>query len=186
MNASELERMSIEDADENKLPPLADVLTVLGIAPFTRESVDRYQTKLADRLNSQSERWRAAANVVAWVLTISAIATMFAALFSSLPPAVFLVAAGLALLSIPATMLVNRWDMYYHWPVRNIADYNGAIPARVVELAKSVRRFCPEATAYVHYLEGHPDPFLMVGLGDEVYYLDVWDERDFQPTNGGV
>lgn len=183
----DLERMPIDVGDKDCLPPLADVLTVLGIAPFTRESVDRYQTKLADRLNSRAARIRKVTWVAAFACAIAAIVTLFSALLSLIPaPASLLVAAGLACLAIASVFLNARWDVYYWWPVAEIDRYKGKIPAHVTNLAKSVQRLCPEATAYIQYLLCSDDPFLMVALNKEAYYLDVWDERNFQTTNGGV
>lgn len=61
---------------------------------------------------------------------------------------------------------------------------NSDVPEYVTRKAEAIRNEVPTATLEVDKLEDRQtayDPFLVVKLGDEEYYVEVWnaDERDF-------
>lgn len=66
--------------------------------------------------------------------------------------------------------------------------YQGYIPIHVLNLALQVREACPKAVLLIDELTQTrmevprplPDPFLRVELGSELYYIAVWDEREFE------
>lgn len=78
------------------------------------------------------------------------------------------------------------------WYTINIKDYNGFIPEHVISKAVQIGRALPSARFEVDYLgttteekekpQPDPDPFLKVTLSTtgECYYLDVWQEREFE------
>lgn len=67
--------------------------------------------------------------------------------------------------------------------------YDEEIPVHVLDRAISVKEHIPEAKFYVVSFDPEranaqiailDDPFLEVTVGSESYYIDVWDEPDFE------
>jgi hypothetical protein len=82
------------------------------------------------------------------------------------------------------------------WTSVNLANYTGVIPDHVLNVALQIQEAVPTASFGVHYLETvndykespvrDPDPFLVVALNNEHYYVEQWDERDFPRADSGV
>jgi hypothetical protein len=77
------------------------------------------------------------------------------------------------------------WERFYtclRWvksPLEKVADVPEFVKAKAAEIATHL----PEATFSVEELRSERrvyDPFLIVSYGDESYYVEVWDEKDFE------
>jgi hypothetical protein len=72
------------------------------------------------------------------------------------------------------------------WSLVPIAKYTQIVPEFVLRKAVQIKEACPEVTIYVDALKVNtkriPDPFLVVSLGKEKYWVEVWDEAEFEAT----
>lgn len=83
------------------------------------------------------------------------------------------------------------------WQTFNLDHaYNGNVPEFAIQRALRINERLPAATFQVHQLaqvvdhmkRANPvvkflkDPFLSVHLGDESYFIDVWDEEEYEKT----
>lgn len=75
------------------------------------------------------------------------------------------------------------------WSEARLEDYQGQVPLFVLSKALAIREAYPNARFTVEQLaetteQGvtirDPDPFLIVKTYQESYYVDVWDERQFE------
>lgn len=74
--------------------------------------------------------------------------------------------------------IVSRWLLI------PISRYKSMVPEFVLRKAVQIKEACPTALIYVDALKVNtrpfPDPFLVVKLGNEKYWVDVWDEAAFE------
>lgn len=80
----------------------------------------------------------------------------------------------------------------YRWRMVNIREYAAEIPAfaleRATRVARSMARRLPSVkhtfsvSELVHHTKRtpHPDPFMVLTVENQHFYLDVWDEPDFE------
>ena len=74
------------------------------------------------------------------------------------------------------------------WQRTGIATQLHTVPDFAIARAIAVKKECPEAEMYIDYLtvseyetrRPDPDPFLVAKLGNEEFYLDVWNEPQFE------
>lgn len=68
------------------------------------------------------------------------------------------------------------------WRIVPLQKYEGEIPEYVLARAVEIKQKLPQAGFYVDYLavEKRYDPFLVAVCGRERFYVDVWDEPDFE------
>lgn len=79
---------------------------------------------------------------------------------------------------------VRAWETY---PLRS---YLGNVPEFVLDKAISIAKVLPTAEFQIVQLvettdrkpRPLPDPFLLVSLGNERYFIDVWDEKEYEKT----
>jgi hypothetical protein len=78
------------------------------------------------------------------------------------------------------TFVRARWRMV---PLRK---FQGEVPEFALARAIQIKERLPKAEFYVDELKAEKryDPFLVVSCGRERFYIDVWDERDFEASNG--
>lgn len=76
---------------------------------------------------------------------------------------------------------VSRWDRVA------LSHYDGAIPDHVLQKAIEIKKAIPNAYFEIDYLEStreiverDPDPFLRVCDSSHWYYVEQWDEKDFE------
>ncbi len=69
-----------------------------------------------------------------------------------------------------------------YWRRVELSRYGGDIPAFAISRAVEIKQRLPQALFYVEELivDKQYDPFLLVQCGRERFYVDVWDERDFE------
>lgn len=76
------------------------------------------------------------------------------------------------------------------WERYSIHNYDRAIPLFVLNKAIAIKEKCPSAELIIEQLvqkkEGSTrplrDPFLVATMDHEEYYIDVWDEREYERT----
>lgn len=85
------------------------------------------------------------------------------------------------------------------WWKYELATYPGSIPEHVLEKALAIKNACPKVQFYIEHLVTAidkddaneirmrkdrilrmRDPFLVASLDHETYYIDVWDEKDYE------
>ncbi|MFB3812797.1 MAG: hypothetical protein ACE14L_01700 [Terriglobales bacterium] len=68
------------------------------------------------------------------------------------------------------------------WRRVRLGKFKGEVPAFALSKAIEIKERLPKAEFYVEELvvEKQYDPFLVVRCGREEFYLEVWDERDFE------
>lgn len=74
------------------------------------------------------------------------------------------------------------------WVSSQLKDYAGNVPEFALDRALRIQAACPRASFSVSQLYEEiesiprplPDPFLIVTLGIESYYVDVWDEKEYE------
>jgi hypothetical protein len=74
------------------------------------------------------------------------------------------------------------------WKACSIAEFPGNIPEFVLAKAVQLKQELPKVRFEIESLYGEreriirplPDPFLVAILEDERYYIDVWDEKEYE------
>jgi hypothetical protein len=66
------------------------------------------------------------------------------------------------------------------WHSIEIRAYHKAVPEHVLLKAMQIKCEAPQTQIWVQELQEHPDPFLLVSMGSEKYYVEVWDEPKFE------
>lgn len=67
------------------------------------------------------------------------------------------------------------------WGITALQSFQGTVPKRALADAVRIKKALPTVTFQVHSLEVRAvyDPFLEVSLGDQSYFIHVWDEDSF-------
>lgn len=67
------------------------------------------------------------------------------------------------------------------WGATELSGYMEPIPEFVLSKAVQIKEKLPEVKLYVHHLnQPKLDPFLIAAFGNEVYFVEVWDEPKFE------
>lgn len=78
---------------------------------------------------------------------------------------------------------VKGWFSAATWQHTKLAEYKQAIPEFVIRKAIQIKDALPEVEFVIHHMsEPKADPFLIAVLGEEIYYVEVWDEPRFEGT----
>jgi hypothetical protein len=180
--------------------PLATALSLCDIKPLDRVQVERYMASKEYKSMTNITRW--------WTITAAlwAVSVTYG-VASTIRPTYHLFGGDnfFTWLAIASICLVSLFvsgvcmaDADETWTERTWHDsrlsvYQGAVPsyalAKAVQLAESMSAL-NQPTFIVHRLvETHhsirkplPDPFLQVKLGNESFYIDVWEEPEFEKT----
>jgi len=77
---------------------------------------------------------------------------------------------------------VSGWGMTAaSWSHTDLKKYDRPIPEFVLDKAIRIKEALPEVEFRVQHLnDARYDPFLVAILGDEIYYIDAWDEPRFE------
>ena len=68
---------------------------------------------------------------------------------------------------------------YHYWWRESLRKAHG-VPPFVLRKAVQIARAAPEVLFFIERVANHADPFLIAKLGREEYYIEVWDEADFE------
>jgi hypothetical protein len=81
--------------------------------------------------------------------------------------------------ALEGTFVRARWHLV---PLRK---FKGEVPEFALSKALEIKERLPKAKFYVDELKAirRYDPFLVVACGRERFYIDVWDEHDFEVKN---
>lgn len=99
---------------------------------------------------------------------------------------------GLIMLAGGFVSLLPQGPTTVRWNTTSIRDYlfwDNSIPDFVLASAIRAKKACPAGNIEVEYLTETKDPFLRITVqtgqradGYETFYLEVWDEKDFERT----
>lgn len=76
----------------------------------------------------------------------------------------------------PGTRVQTRWNTV------SLKNYEGEVPEFALSRAMEIKERMPTAEFEIEELrvEKRYDPFLVASYGRERFYIDVWDEREFE------
>jgi hypothetical protein len=173
---------------------LSYALRKLGIEPLVPSSVEIYKAR-----KTRPGMWSGKKIGMAYVASALTGASVVARIMESINwagPTVanILTIAGLAVMAIIliAGLICLLDSSYrgsrktYSWRLLDIGSYAGNIPEFALDKAVRIKQECPEVTLMIELLyentEHAPtrDPFLVANLGGETFYIDVWDEKEYE------
>ena len=181
---------------------LMDTLVKLDILPLHMPSVEKYK-KSKERSTMWSAHvwaiWTAAAALVLATAMAGCMSAMhhteaytFARIMAMTGTIVFMGCGCLCLLmSLIGLFGDSRGTrLTWSWNKVGLRAYNRPVPDFVLNKAVQIAEVLPQAIFCVDYLHAteeraeivDPDPFLTVIVDKEEYYIDVWDEREFEDT----
>lgn len=171
---------------------LTQVLNKLDIEPLNRLQVERYKEKKTSRSFTNIQR------VVFMLLAvqIAAIITCYAAIMNHIRCWDDL-CWSLGLGSVFMWVVYSCWQderqrvqRYVFWERTTIGTYDGFIPPHILQKACEIKHELPSAQITIdrqmtkdtrwYNPKPAPDPFLVAKLGNEEFYIDVWNEPEFE------
>ena len=171
-----LKRKSVSSSPTPPAPTLWAVLEELGITPFTPESIAEYKRKKMAAVMEEIQDRRGLMQEVTpgyWERQVLCRLKSDEA-FHSHDDKLFLVKffdVGVARMAV-----YLRWEKKPLTEALRVPDY---VKAKAAEIASRL----PNATLEVDELRSSQrvyDPFLVVSYGEEIYYVEVWDEPVFE------
>jgi hypothetical protein len=76
---------------------------------------------------------------------------------------------------------VAGWFSKASWEHTELSSYKRPVPEFVLDKAIRIKEALPEVKFYIQHLsDPKADPFLVAVVGDEIYYVDAWDEPRFE------
>jgi hypothetical protein len=167
--------------------PLTMLLQKLEIEPLNTEQVRAYMKSKEKRLMNGETRWM----LVRQVVIVALCASLFRWIqWGMIFPAVFI--SGFNLVWWALSSKVTRQMVWKKFDLGNTApgleNYTRSVPLHVLNHAVQIREEMRTAEFVVHELTREEDripspladPFLEVRHYNERYFIDVWDERDFE------
>lgn len=178
------------------------VLEAIDCRPFTSKSVKRYR-----QWKAWCEAWRntdwmirlRAALIVIFVASIlltvvcgaSALPLYFWANVPTLPIICSMVTLILAATGSFWLMVLNERYLrsgarrgYASWELTSLRGYRRAVPEFVLQTALDIQEKCPAVEFFVDELRSERervvDPFLVAKLGNQNFYLEVWNEPEYR------
>jgi hypothetical protein len=156
---------------------VVEALADLGINPYSQASVEKYQARMLRKKRPLHSGFGAAG-----VLVGIGVLYLWALLR---PDPVFVIWPTVAFTVISVYLLFRAMWRYYDWQwVRVPLDstYRGPAADFAIDTAVRVKELIPEARFFIEELRDGSlvdDPFLVMTLGNQTYYLEVWDESAF-------
>lgn len=181
---------------------LLEALRKLEIAPLNRDAVEKYKSsKEKNGWYSGTKVWL---GMIASLISVVALTWFIDHKFANWDQFSFpnFLVIGLSL-GIVVFSIITLWFTFSddaiigegtryvrNWTVNSLHGYSNFVPEHVLSKALEIKKEVPEAKFLVYDLMEHsetykrprrdPDPFLEVVLREERYYIEVWDERDFE------
>lgn len=167
--------------------PIWNTLKKLDVLPFTKESVAAYQAARERAATPKLAEAFAGIEAFAILMTVLSCIGMAIGVLGTNESAAFFFAIvffPLVAFSIVSAFFRNRFGIERRWVNRSIREYNLPIPAFALQTAVDVKRAHPElrigfAIISLEQNRAVLDPFLAMELDGNFYYLEVWDEPDF-------
>ncbi len=189
----ELGYMGVKVKTQRAEAPLAKALHTMGCRPFTEQSIQKYKEKLNKKVEWDNSfawiNWFFGVRVVLFCILFAKIWSLasnpsggreFAIVFSSL----FYITFEIIWNCIKMSKRTKKQGTWHSW---HLNGYIREIPEFVLETAVEVKQRCPKVVFYIEEFfvidkieKKLVDPFLIAELGNEKYYLEVWDEPTFK------
>jgi hypothetical protein len=181
---------------------LARTLITLEIAPLNRVSVEQYKARKA-----KPGMWSDVKRGIGFVCALPVLITAFVSLVYLVSVAkpqdwwgilsvIGCVLAGITNVVTIIFACVNLLDSEHggahratrSWRRVALNAYDGTVPEFVLSKAVQIKRDLPNATFEIDQLfeeeerreRRDSDPFLVATLGKESFYIDVWDEKEYE------
>ncbi len=168
---------------------LYEALANLGISPFTMETVEKYKCKKVQNLRVRAFL-RIFGRHFVWVFLAIFLGFLVPAVLEILfngqqIQAPFNWLLGLSVIPLCACLMA-RWlcrempngFLWIGWNIIPIEYYKKPIPEFALYSAVELKKLCPKAQFFVEELYVD-DPFLVVNYGGNLYWIEVWNEPDF-------
>lgn len=172
---------------------LTHALKELGIEPLNRRQVEEYKSKKTYRTMTNVQR------VAIALLTYTALAMITCTFLSNTYLSANTQETWLWLTGIITSgalwIVFTIWQdgaerkrIIVSWHRNTIGGFAGYIPEHILSKACEIREKVPGVSLLVdqQYTDNErwrkpaPDPFLVAQLGNEEFYIDVWDEPEFE------
>jgi hypothetical protein len=170
---------------------LLGALRELGIEPLVNSSVEAYKARKArpGMWSGTRNTWLRLAGATVFAFGITMILKLnptpspaaIAGVTMCVIGAIICLGCTLVLFDEQGTRTVRKWAQC------NLSAYQGNVPEFVLAKAIAIKETRPGVNFSVDQLfeereviERDPDPFLIAQLGDEHYYIDVWDEKEYE------
>ena len=76
---------------------------------------------------------------------------------------------------------VAGWFSAASWQHTPLKSYTRPVPEFVLDKAIRIKEAVPDVDFYIQHLsDPKADPFLIAKLGEEIYYIEAWDEPRFE------
>jgi hypothetical protein len=172
-------------------------LRKLGIEPLVRSGVDDYKKKKA-----RPGMWSGHKEALVWLgisLALGCGVAPVALRSSNHAQDTLLFVLSFASIVLALVSLIRAiycgWALearghrtVREWRFSLVSNYEGTIPEFVLSKALQIKGEVPSACLKIESLyeseektwRPAPDPFLVASLGNESYYIDVWDEKEYE------
>lgn len=175
-------------------------LRKLGIEPFTPSSVAKYKAS-----KERQGMYSGTKAILGWLCSLIASFGVFVGgmsgghdsnvIWSPLHYGLNTVSLMCGFVCLFGTLAYVFDDDWQHgtrtirtWEQCHLRNYDGNVPEFALDRALRIMEACPTAQLYVDALiekQDHRekplrDPFLFVRLDAEVYYVDVWNEKEYE------
>ena len=163
-------------------PRVAEMFDMLGIRPFTQDTVIRYKR---GRIREFSMDAALLCLVVSILATTGSI-LIGASLLNPINDAVS--TATLLMISSTVSLTAIVWLTLHfprgrRWELSLLSDYKKPIPEFALKMAIAIKTKIPEVILYVDELRESSDPFLVVAHEGVHHYIAVWEEPSFRATS---
>lgn len=172
---------------------LSKVLAQLGIQPLNRGQVEAYKaSKEYKSMRSDTKFLIWATSILCLLVTAAGygIFTYLLGFGDRIVSSVLTLVVGAAVYGV-IRIAYHEMDSRHvirEWRVRSLTDYAHRVPEFALSKAVEIKQALPGANFSVeelvstnhHEIKRLPDPFLIVSHGKEAYYIDVWDETEFE------
>lgn len=180
MEAPDLVEVSPPTQEQKQRLRVWQAFNKYGIKPFTNESVERYKNAVTEQAYQSRNSLGNLLKRAFFPLLLIGASCLLGVLFRS--PVWFVVAAAATfgtLYTLATVQYVGSWEE------ANARFYRGYIPTRVTLLGAALVEPLPGVQFRVHeFVERDVvlDPFFSIIWGRQEYFVAVWDERGFDPT----
>lgn len=159
----------------------------LDIRPFDRESVEEYKTKAVKSIMAGERERNTKYKIGNWLVLygLCSLALCLIGSFLAAKPeegAFFpccFICGSIALFVGVGLSSYNLPNVFF-WFSTPISEYDKPIPGFALQTALDLKAKCPYAEFFIQELESFKDPFLVAVIDKKPYYLEVWNEPQFE------
>lgn len=167
--------------------PLMRTLIKLGMEPLNTNQVEQYKQSKCKKYISSRNRFKLISYTICTAVSTWLYLWMTDPYGRYIAP-VILFGISIAACTGVASDMTNK-KVSRKWSRCEISRYNQLIPAHILSKVLEINKALPDASFHVDCLVKEveyevpirlQDPFLLVTLGQESFYLDVWEEPEFE------